>query len=212
MQSNPERAEIIQEQIRQAVATLTTQGMKLTKRAVAAAAGCSATTVMKYREFWQDGHDDDDAAEDDDPLALTPDNLATWQELEAKFAPMSIATRLVGCRYDQVTPQMAAFWYAQYRRFQTLGERYEQLKLTAKVLRPYKDRTALLEEAVFTKGNRATFDTICERYRVMPILQIPLPANRRFLDMPFPAGTWDMLAGAMERYKGQINLESNYDC
>jgi hypothetical protein len=212
MLSNPKRADVVQEQIHQAVMALVAQGHKLTKRAVANAAGCSATTVMKYRELWQEMPATAPSDPADDPLALTPENLSVWQELEAKFAPMSIATRLVGCRYDQVTPQMAAYWYFQYRRLKLLGGRYEHLKLPAKVLRPYKDRTALLEEAVFTKGSYAAFEAACEQYRAMRILQLPLPANHRFLDMPFPAAAWDMLAEAMKQSEGQVYLEGSDDC
>jgi hypothetical protein len=53
MLSNPERADVVQEQICHAVTALLAQGHKLTKRTVAEAAGCSATTVMKYRALWR---------------------------------------------------------------------------------------------------------------------------------------------------------------
>ena len=134
MQSNPERADVVQEQIRQAVTMLVAQGHTLTKRAVAEAAGCSPTTVMKYRAIWQASETPDETLPADDPLALTPENLSAWQELEARFAPLSIAARLWGCGIEKVTPLWAAYWFCQYHRLRCIGQAHEELKL----IRSYK--------------------------------------------------------------------------
>lgn len=196
MQSNPERADVVQEQIRQAVTMLVAQGHTLTKRAVAEAAGCSPTTVMKYRAIWQASETPDETLPADDPLALTPENLSAWQELEARFAPLSIAARLWGCGIEKVTPLWAAYWFCQYHRLRCIGQAHEELKLTYKVLRPYKDRLALLEEAVETRYSNRDYVMACRQVKTLGIRGLPLPANRRFLDLPYPTLAWEYLVAA----------------
>jgi len=207
MLNNPERAEAVQDQIRRAVVTLTAQGHKLTKRAVAEAAGCSPTTVMKYRNLWQEegGHAEGVLAHD--PLALTPENLAVWQELEAQFAPMSITARLQGCRYDQVTPEMLTFWQTQYLRLHGIGKHQMEDDVLYKILRPYKDRLALLEEAVCQRYGKGACN---EPVRSVLLFEYPLPRTRTFLGLPFPRGAYPSIAHEMQRRKGEVYVDDRY--
>jgi hypothetical protein len=207
MLSNPERADVVQEQIRQAVTTLVAQGHTLTKRAVAEAAGCSPTTVMKYRAIWQASETPDETLPADDPLALTPENLSAWQELEARFAPLSIAARLQGCRYDQVTPKMLTFWQTQYLRLKGIGKQQMDDDVLYKVLRPYKDRLALLEEAVCQcYGKRACNEPV----RSVLLFEYPLPRTRTFLGLPFPRGAYSSIAREMQRRQGEVYVDDRY--
>ena len=207
MLNNPERAEAVQDQIRRAVATLTTQGRTLTKRAVAEAAGCSPTTVMKYRAIWQASETPDETLPADDPLALTPENLSAWQELEARFAPMSIAARLLGCRADQVSPEMLTFWRTQYLRLEGIGKHQMADDVLNKILRPYKDRLALLEEAVCQRdGTRAGGEAV----RSVRLFEYPLPRTRTFLGLPFPYGAYPSIAHEMQRRQGEMYVDDRY--
>ncbi len=207
MLNNPERADAVQDQIRRAVATLTAQGCTLTKRAVAAAAGCSPTTVMKYRALWQASETSDETLSADDPLALTPENLSAWQELEAKCAPMSIAARVQGCHADQVTPAMLTFWRTQYLRLEGIGQHQMDDDVLYKVLRPYKDRLALLEEAVCQRyGKRAGGEAV----RPVRLFEYPLPRTRTLLGLPFPHGAYPSIAQEMQRRHGEVCLDDRY--
>lgn len=207
MLNNPERADAVQDHIRRAVSTLTAQGQKLTKRAVAEAAGCSPTTVMKYRELWQDAAISVEGLSADDPLALTPENLAAWQELEARFAPLSIAARLQGCRYDQVTPEMLQFWQTQYLRLEGIGKHQMDNNVLYKVLRPYKDRLALLEEAVCQRYGKGASG---EAVRSVRLFEYPLPRTRTFLGLPFPRGVYSSIAYEMQRRQGEVFIDDRY--
>ena len=207
MLNNPERADAVRDQIRRAVVMLTTQRRKLTKRAVAEAAGCSPTTVMKYRDLWQDDDAGNPGMPAYDPLTLTPENLAAWQELEAQFAPMSIATRIQGCRYDQVTPAMLQFWRTQYLRLKGIGHHLMKDDVLYKVLRPYNDRLALLEEAVCQRhGERACSETV----RSVLLFEYPLPRTRTFIGLPFPHGLYPSIAHEMQRRQGEVYVDDRY--
>lgn len=213
MQSNPARAQEAQNLIRQAMAALTARGVPLTKRALAEEAGCSATTVMKYRALWQA-----DAAEPEpgepaapnDPLALTVDNLAAWQELDALFDAPSVQTRLWGFRYDEVTPPFAAYWQAQHARLEALEAWQPDKTLRLQILRPYRDRVWLVEEVAYDRWPAGRVKAVVAYGRSVNHLQLPLPADRRFLDLAFPAAAWDHIAALMEETLGHVRLEESY--
>ncbi|HEY3379805.1 MAG TPA: hypothetical protein VGL77_20210 [Armatimonadota bacterium] len=77
------------------------------------------------------------------------------------------------------------------------------------MLRPYKDRIALLEEAALSRWTPREVDAaIAQRDHRLP-LQQPLPANHRFLDLPFPEPIWQALADAMLTVHGQVFLEGD---
>jgi len=207
MLNNPERADAVQDQIRRAVAVLISQRRKLTKRTVAEAAGCSPTTVMKYRAIWQASEMPPAPAPTDDPLALTSENLAAWQELDTQFAPLSIAARLQGCRYDQVTPATLQFWRTQYLRLKGIGHHLMKDDVLYKVLRPYKDRLALLDEAVCQRhGERARGEAV----RSVLLFEYPLPRTRTFIGLPFPHGLYPSIAHEMQRRQGEVSVDDRY--
>jgi hypothetical protein len=167
---------------------------------------------MKYRDLWQAGPAPAPVVDGavGDPLALTADTLAYWQALDALFAAPSIRTRLWGFRYEEVTPAFAAYWQAQYARLEALETWQPDKTLRLQILRPYRDRVWLAEEVAYDRWPTGEVKGALAYGRSLERLRLPLPADRRFLDLAFPAAAWDRIAALMEDTLGHVRLEERY--